>query len=61
MNAKDMPDKPNATKTSKWKVYFDGNFWGHHGHERVGMETDDVEWRMIFHEKRRQDITVDLI
>lgn len=23
---------------SEWKVYFDGNFWGHHGRERAGKE-----------------------
>ncbi|EHQ89872.1 hypothetical protein [Desulfosporosinus youngiae] len=22
----------------EWKVYFDGNFWGHHGRERAGKE-----------------------
>lgn len=28
----------NSIKFSEWKVYFDGNFWGHHGRERAGKE-----------------------
>lgn len=25
-------------KEVKWKVYYDGNFWGHHGRDRAGKE-----------------------
>lgn len=31
MNGGVLPEKP-------WKVYFDGNFWGHHGKDRAGTE-----------------------
>ena len=29
---------PLEPKLPQWKVYFDGNFWGHHGRERAGKE-----------------------
>lgn len=29
---------PVEPKMPEWKVYFDGNFWGHHGRERAGKE-----------------------
>lgn len=29
---------PAERKIPEWKVYFDGNFWGHHGRERAGKE-----------------------
>lgn len=29
---------PVEPKIPEWKVYFDGNFWGHHGRERAGKE-----------------------
>ncbi|MDQ7095483.1 hypothetical protein REC12_17995 [Desulfosporosinus sp. PR] len=44
-----VPVKP---KIPEWKVYFDGNFWGHHDRERAGREIslakqfvwDDEAW-----------------
>ena len=33
-NLLQMPKKP------KWKVYFDGGFWGHHGRDHAGIEID---------------------
>lgn len=34
------PDmNPNASpKAPEWKVYFDGNYWGHHGRDHAGQE-----------------------
>lgn len=29
---------PTELKQPEWKVYFDGNFWGHHGRDRAGKE-----------------------
>lgn len=29
---------PGEREIPEWKVYFDGNFWGHHGSERAGEE-----------------------
>lgn len=29
---------PSEPKIPEWKVYFDGSFWGHHGHEKAGKE-----------------------
>ena len=29
---------PIEPKQPEWKVYFDGNFWGHHGRDRAGKE-----------------------
>jgi hypothetical protein len=29
---------PAEPKIPEWKVYFEGNFWGHHGRERAGKE-----------------------
>lgn len=29
---------PAEPKFPEWKVYFEGNFWGHHGRERAGKE-----------------------
>lgn len=45
---------PAGPEISKWKVYFDGNFWGHHGRERAGREItlnkqfrwDDEVWHV---------------
>jgi len=45
---------PAEPKIPKWKVYFDGNFWGHHGSERAGKEIvlnkqfvwDDKVWHI---------------
>ena len=35
----DMDMNPAAERVMpEWKVYFDGNFWGHHGRERAGTE-----------------------
>ncbi|MGB8454713.1 MAG: hypothetical protein WCD89_20585 [Anaerocolumna sp.] len=41
-------------KIPEWKVYFDGNFWRHHGRERTGKEItldkqfvwDDEDWHI---------------
>lgn len=35
---KSAGDECAATAPSKWKVYFEGNFWGHHGRARAGVE-----------------------
>ncbi len=45
---------PVMPKIPEWKVYFDGNFWGHHGRERAGKEItldkqfvwDDEVWHI---------------
>lgn len=29
---------PAEPQIPEWKVYFDGNFWGHHGREKAGTE-----------------------
>lgn len=29
---------PTEPSIPEWKVYFEGNFWGHHGRERAGQE-----------------------
>lgn len=31
--------KPSAeSKFPEWKVYYEGNFWGHHGRDHAGKE-----------------------
>ena len=45
---------PAEPKIPEWKVYFDGNFWGHPSHERAGKEIsldkqfvwDDEVWHV---------------
>ncbi|AFM40967.1 hypothetical protein Desaci_1992 [Desulfosporosinus acidiphilus SJ4] len=45
---------PIKSKIPEWKVYFDGNFWGHHDRERAGKEVsldkqfvwDDEVWHI---------------
>ncbi len=45
---------PAEPKIPEWEVYFDGNFWGHHGREKAGKETsldkqfvwDDEVWHI---------------
>ncbi len=37
-------------KLPEWKVYFDGNFWGHHGRERAGKEIS-IRKQFIWSEK----------
>lgn len=37
ITAPDMNPHANIS-APKWKVYFDGNFWGHHGKDRAGRE-----------------------
>ena len=36
------PDAPE--QKTDWKVYFDGSFWGHHGHGRAGREMSVQKW-----------------
>ena len=36
------PDAPEQKED--WKVYFDGSFWGHHGHGRAGREVPVQKW-----------------
>jgi hypothetical protein len=46
---------PVEPKLTEWKVYYDGNFWGHHGRERAGKEIslnkqfiwDGEVWRIL--------------
>lgn len=41
---------PQEPKLPEWKVYFDGNFWGHHGRERAGKEIS-IRKQFIWGEK----------
>lgn len=35
---KSLPTREEVPKTSPWKVYFNGNFWGHRGRDHAGKE-----------------------